>query len=82
MKIVEIPDSLFHSETDLPSVQQPAAERKSSLKTNVLKTVQVLQDQERGKKKTLGFNKSNSVINLMINIEIITNNTAAVSIGM
>lgn len=57
MKIVESPDSLFHSDIDLQKKQRTKREsrqlhlstsRNSSLKANVLKAVQVIQEQEKG----------------------------------
>ncbi|KAG2235940.1 hypothetical protein INT48_004270 [Thamnidium elegans] len=48
MKIVESPDSLFHSDSDLRSKRELhlSTSRNSVLKANVLKAVKVIQDQE------------------------------------
>ncbi|GAA5799105.1 hypothetical protein HPULCUR_004514 [Helicostylum pulchrum] len=49
MKIVESPDSLFHSDSDLRSKRELhlSTSRNSVLKANVLKAVKVIQDQEK-----------------------------------
>lgn len=55
MKIVESPDSLFHSDSDLRSKRELhlSTSRNSVLKANVLKAAKVIQDQEKGKKKSV-----------------------------
>lgn len=56
-KIVESPDSLFHSDLDLPKQRTKresrqlhlSTNRNSLLKANVMKAVQIIQDSEKGK---------------------------------